>query len=147
MSQMTMEEAKAILATKGWEVLEHDESQPHIVWIRLGTRHMRRHNLNYHRLEKHGKAPVTRWENHLPSADGCRGQFRYVEHGTTDEACIQDYADDKGRAEWPDYVVETQGGHVVREGPKPFRNADERRRYEALTGLRQREPGEPYKRK
>lgn len=69
------------------------------------------------------------------------GTFRYMTHGHNDKCdqpCIEDYADPVGRKEWPDYVVLKDG----RQGPRPFRNAEERRSYERLTKMRRKDKNE-----
>src|SRR3990167_894805 len=70
------------------------------------------------------------------------GRFKFHTHGrkdTGDQPCIVDMADPIGRKTWPHYVRTDDG----REGPAPFRTAEEQRSYMKLTGKRFREKGEP----
>lgn len=70
-------------------------------------------------------------------------KFKYNTHGQKAQDCIPDYADREGRKHWKDYVVvRDKSGNIVREGPKPFRSAAERKAYEKMTGQRHRDPTE-----
>ena len=142
---VTLEQAREIISQSGWDVLEFDESDPWKVWIKIPNGQRLIYLKNHLRKPKrHGKAPVIFHENHWSGGDGqARGKFKYNDHGRCDEKCIEDYASDKGRKLWPKYVVERdESGTITREGPAPFESKDERLRYEALTGQRQRDRGE-----
>ena len=143
---MTNEEARRIVEEHGYDIEEDLGDGSFWVFTEDGLRLVWASRLLQRAPVQYGKAPSIKFVNRFPS-----GRSRYITHGlddTRDIPCIEDYADDRGRKHWKDYVqIKDRHGNVVREGPKPFRSEAERRSYEKLTGLRHRDTGEAYRRK
>jgi len=63
------------------------------------------------------------------------GNWRWVEHSKHRDV-IEDFADQKARAEWPGYkVVRGEDGRVLREGPEPFKTVEEQNEYTRRFGF------------
>ena len=126
----------------GFDVISQDEDDPWFVWVQVrpSVSALRDLRAVMKAPRRYGRAPALKFENMVG------GKFRYNTHGRPsdrEDVVIEDYADPIGREAWKDYqVIQDRSGRIVAEGPKPFRNAAERREYEQLTGQRHREPGE-----
>jgi len=143
---MNRKEWLDLAASYGYDVVEDqyddlDEDDGAWIWIRSAL--CRKKLINFEKIKERrenpkNRAPLAMFENRFSN-----GEFKYVTHGLDgkkDVPCIEDYADDVGAREWPDYVrVTDSSGQVLREGPKPFRNKSERLSYERLTGIRHKE--------
>lgn len=139
---MERAEYRKILEDLGYEI-DSEGFRPWNFWVRDNPSQIRYVDVNallekMHAVKGERTYLYFKQENHFPG-----GKFRYMQYGKGGDELIEDYADKRGRAEWKDYVViRDKHGNIVREGPKPFRNASERKAYEQLTGQRHRDPTE-----
>ena len=121
----------------GYTVVSQSSLDPSNLWVWAGDG--RQILKSFKRDKKRRKKTGMPAVQYVNEAGPGNGKFRYHTYGRKTEEYIPDYADERAREEWPDYVVDHERGS---EGPKPFRNSAEKKEYQDRFGLRPYEEGE-----
>lgn len=139
---MTGDEWKVILEERGYKIVSkgrHDWS----FWVHTGPGNQRLINVKELLESEEKRRSRGRMIGVIANSDetSLGGKPRYIPHdgelNPERTKCIDDYASEVGRREWKNYYVERdRNGNITREGPRPFKNRDERRAYERLTNQR-----------